>query len=172
LRDFIGRVFGFSREIDHLKERIRSLSWDSAFGMWTRGAFLQFCELMPRTSRWIAFIDFNDIHRLNMPRGHRWVDERIRQTFSIPFRASDIIARWYSGDEIVILFDGEREGADLKLAQLEGSAAEQGLSFEGALGRWRVGREDLTEVVDELSAEVSRRKRRPLRARILATATS
>ena len=47
-RKFVSEIFGFNREIDELKHRIQELSWDEPFGMWTRGAFLQFCRIMPR----------------------------------------------------------------------------------------------------------------------------
>ena len=38
--------------------------------MWTRNAFLQFCHVMPRDVRWIAFLDMNKIHELNEELGY------------------------------------------------------------------------------------------------------
>ena len=48
LRRLYGRLFGFHQEIQELEKRVQELSWDEPFGMWTRGAFLQFCRVMPR----------------------------------------------------------------------------------------------------------------------------
>ena len=160
MRAFVARIFGFDREIERLKEKIRMLSWDPVFGMWTRGAFLHFCELMPRGTRSVVFLDFDAIHELNRREGYEKVDERVRRTFSIPFRTSDIIARWYSGDEIVILFDADPAGVHLKLQQLIRSARENGLSFHYAHGLWRVGQEDIREVVGRLASQVVAEKDR------------
>ena len=62
LKKLIGKVFGFEGEIRELRRQVKELSWDSSFGMWTRGAFLQFCHVMPRD---ISFIDLNKVHELN-----------------------------------------------------------------------------------------------------------
>ena len=72
----------------------------------------------------------------------------------MPFRRSDVVARWYSGDEIVILFDADRSVAQRKIAQLEESAAKQGLTFEYAIGEWDVGKRGIEDVVDELAVTV------------------
>jgi hypothetical protein len=161
VRGLIGRVFGFEKEIESLKGKISSLSWDDAFGMWTRSAFLHFCEIMPRGERCVFLLDFEDIHGLNQRIGYRAVDERINRTFSIPFRSSDVIARWYSGDEIVILFDGELAGAMHKMRELEASAAAKGLSFRWEHDQWRVGEEAVKDVVDRMAARLCRAKRPP-----------
>ena len=65
----VGKAFGFDGEIQELRRQVRELSWDSSFGMWTRNAFLQFCHIMPRDMRWVAFIDMNKIHELNEDMG-------------------------------------------------------------------------------------------------------
>ena len=65
LKRWVVKMFGFDDEIHELRRQIRELSWDSSFGMWTRNAFLQFCHVMPRDVRWIAFLDMNKIHELN-----------------------------------------------------------------------------------------------------------
>ena len=151
IRRLAARLLGLERQIEDLQRRVRELSWDEPFGMWTRSAFLQFCRVMPRGERTLAFVDLDDIHHLNHQLGYTEVDRRIRATFSIPFRASDIVARWYSGDELVILFDAGLEGATRKIAELKGSAAANGLSFASALGTWQVGKAVVEDVVDGLS---------------------
>ena len=156
VRNLVGRVFGFDREIQQLREALRELRWDSAFDMFTRTAFLQLCRVMPRGPRTIAFFDFDDIHGLNIEVGYAEVDRRIRETFSIPFRSSDLVARWYSGDEIVVLFDSDEEGARTKVAGIRESAHRNGLDFVYEIGVWDVGRSNVVEVVDDLSARCCR----------------
>lgn len=158
LRRFIARLFGFEREITDLQEQVEQLSWDTAYGMWTRPAFIRFCQVMPRNIRHLAFIDLDHIHALDKELGYTEVDRRIRETFAVPFRRSDLVARWYSGDEIVILFDSDRVGADMKMVELEQSARGQGLTFKFEIGDWDVGKEPIAEIVDELSYAVTAQK--------------
>ena len=134
LRDYVGRLFGFDAEILGLREKVRELSWDDAYHMYTRPAFLQFAQIMPRGRRILAFIDLDYIHRLDQELGYTEVDRRVQSTFSVPFRRSDIVARWYSGDEIVILFDSERDGAERKMEELAVAGRAEGLTFKFAIG--------------------------------------
>ena len=163
LKRWLGKIFGFDDEIQELRRRIREFSWDSSFGMWTRNAFLQFCHVMPRDVRWIAFLDMNKIHELNEELGYTEVDRRIKETFSVSFRRSDVVARWYSGDEIVILFDADEEGAGRKIEQLVESAAEQGMTFYAELGQWEVGMITIEYTVEELGEKVAKQKREAAR---------
>jgi GGDEF domain-containing protein len=158
LREWLGRVLGFEQEIEELQRQIKDLSWDPIFGMWTRGAFLQFCQVMPRGERVVALVDLAGIHDLNNRVGYREVDRRVKAAFSTPHRRSDVVARWYSGDEIVILFDSDRSWAESKIAQLEESAARQGLAFQFAIGTWAVGKQPIEEVVGRLADEVIAKK--------------
>ena len=159
LKQWIGKLFGFDAEIRELRRQVKELSWDGTFGMWTRGAFLQFCHVMPRDTRYLAFIDLNKIHELNEKYGYSEVDRRVKETFSVPFRRSDVVARWYSGDEIVILFDSDVEVAEGKIDQLRESALEQDLTFYVAVGQWEVGKVPIEEVVDELARQVVEQKK-------------
>lgn len=154
LRSLLARLLGFEQEIDELKRTIDDLRWDNAFGMWTRAAFLQFCRIMPRGMRTVAFIDLDDVHGLNRRLGYSEVDRRVQAIFSISLRSSDIVARWYSGDEIVILFDADRDGADRKISELQASANSQEISFAYEIGEWDVGKRDITDLVEDLSDRI------------------
>ena len=158
LRAWIGRLFGFDAEIESLREKVRELSWDDAYGMYTRPAFLQFSQVMPRGRRILAFIDLDDIHRLDQELGYTEVDRRIKAMFSVSLRRSDVVARWYSGDEIVILFDSGRIGAERKLEELAASGRTEGLSFKYAVGEWEVGKEPVEDIVEQLSRDVMMQK--------------
>jgi GGDEF domain-containing protein len=145
-------MLGFQAQIDSLTLKLQEMSWDKVFGMWTRTAFLQFCSVMPRGERTVVFIDLDRIHTLNNSHGYAEVDRRVRNAFSIPRRSSDVVARWYSGDEIVILFDNDLDSAMAKIAELEVSSAGQGLSFTFETGTWKVGAQDIVDVVNSLSS--------------------
>jgi len=154
LRRGVGEIFGFNREIADLRRRVDRLSWDTAYDMWTREAFLQLCRVMPRGTRAVVFIDLDRIRNLNEQHGYTEVNRKISAAFSIDFRRSDIVARWFSGDEIVILFDTDRAGAELKIAALKESAEEQGLTFKYEIGEWQVGLRSIEDVVRELADSV------------------
>lgn len=154
LRRLVGKLFGFEAEISELRRQVKELSWDSSFGMWTREAFLQFCHVMPRDTRCVAFIDLNHIHELNEQLGYSEVDRRVKEMFSVPFRRSDIVARWYSGDEIVILFDSDLTVAQQKVEQLRSSANEQELTFYCEIGAWEIGKQTIENAVDALAQKV------------------
>lgn len=158
VRRWVADIFGFEQELDDLRQRIVELSWDSAFGMWTRPAFLEFCRVMPRGRRVVAFIDLNHIHDLNYQFGYAEVDRRIKTTFAIPFRRSDIVARWYSGDEIVILFDGGRAGLERKIDELRESAGQAGLTFMSSIGEWEVGGQPIEDVITGLTQRLAQEK--------------
>ncbi len=158
LKRLVGKVFGFAREIQSLQDQVSALQWDSTFGMWTREAFLQFCLVMPRGNRVITFIDIDDVHGMNDRLGYEDVNQRIKDAFSVYFRRSDVVARWFSGDEIVILFDSNEEGATRKIEQLTTSAERREIRFVYALGEWKVGREAIEETIDKLAAEVQAKK--------------
>ena len=158
VKQLVGKIFGFHQKIEALEKQIEHLRWDTAFGMWTREAFLQFCQIMPRGMRILAFIDLDRIHVLNEEYGYAEVDRRVKSTFSVPFRRSDIVARWYSGDEIVILFDSDRAGAVSKMDELARSASNQGLSFKFVFGDWEVGKTYIEEVVVEMTKRLALEK--------------
>jgi GGDEF domain-containing protein len=143
--------------IKELEERIDYLSKDPVYGIWTRAAFLQFCNVMPRGLRAVIFIDFDNIHGLNEQIGYTEVDRRIRATLTLDFRSSDLIARWYSGDEVVILIDGNLDIAEMKITELKENAHSNGLGFEYTLGLREVGKEPIEIVVNELSRKLIRK---------------
>ena len=58
MRKLIGRLFGLEIELAELQ-------WDRPFGVLTRGVFVQYCAVMSRGVRNIAFIDLHDINVLN-----------------------------------------------------------------------------------------------------------
>jgi GGDEF domain-containing protein len=144
------------KKIEELQEKVEELSRDDVYGIWTRAAFLQFCKVMPRGVRAIVFLDFDRIHDLNETIGYQEVDKKIRSTLDAGFRASDLVARWYSGDEIVILFDGDIELANKKMIELKESALRNGLSFKHNIGIWEVGKREADHVIEDLSKNLSR----------------
>ena len=158
LKKWIGKVFGFEAEINLLRMQVDELSRDPVFGIWTRNAFLHFCQVMPRSLRVVTFLDLDNLHKLNEEYGYDEINRRIKTLFSIPFRRSDVVARWFSGDEIVILFDADQDFALRKIAQLEEEARLQGMSFHYQIGIWDVGKDPIEKVVNELADQVMAQK--------------
>ena len=159
LKKMVGRLFGFEEEIEELRQQVKDLSWDAGFSMWTRGAFLQLCEVMPRGLRTLIFMDIDNVHGLNERYGYAEVDRRIRESFAIRFRKSDVVARWFSGDEIVILMDSDLDGANRKISELKKSGEPRAITFKFAIGTWDVGRQEIEKAVEVLSEDVTEQKR-------------
>ncbi|MEW6745923.1 MAG: hypothetical protein AB1486_24550 [Planctomycetota bacterium] len=147
-------------EKDRLQEEVSYLSEDADFGVLTRKAFLQICRFMPRGVRVFAFLDFDRVRELNDCLGYREVNRRIRACLSLRRRRSDLLARWFSGDELVILFDTTVRGARLRMRQYLLAAASQGLSFTYEFGTWVVGAETIESAVERAAERVLARKKR------------
>jgi GGDEF domain-containing protein len=145
------------KKIEDLQKKIDELSRDAVYGVWTRPAFLQFCKVMPRGVRAVVFLDFDRIHELNGLVGYKEVDRRINNSLNINLRSSDLIARWYSGDELVILFDGDLEFASRKINELRAKSCSNGLSFKYSIGIWEVGKKEIESVIDDLSENLKRK---------------
>lgn len=92
------------------KQKIKRLSEDKYFGILTRNGIE---EKIRKEKRFFdcVFIDFNNMKRLNEYYGYETVNSKIKRIFqTFRFRKNDIVGRWFSGDEIlIILFDSEPE---------------------------------------------------------------
>ena len=71
-----------------------------------------------------------------------------------------MVARWHSGDEIVILFDAEEEGVGRKNGQRVESAAERGMTFYTEVGQWEVSKITIEYTVEELAEKGAKQKGR------------
>jgi GGDEF domain-containing protein len=159
LRKLVGWFFGFSREIGELKARVRRFAWDPAFGMYTRAALLAMSGSELRGRKSVVFLDLDRVHELNLLYGYAEVDRRIRAAFSSNTRRSDMwAARWWSGDEVLLVLDCGVGQVTAVVERLAHSAQEQGLSFTHAIGEWDSNGEELTSVVEHLSTQVLAQK--------------
>lgn len=150
------RVAELTRQIALLQSEIAELGWDTNFGMFTRNALLRHCRSLEGDARQVAFVDLEAIHSLNLLYGYAEVDARVRATFDTPWRTLHTVARWFSGDEIAIVFDeaSSTEQARAQMCELESRAQAQGLGFDWAIGRWETGSESVEEAVARLAEEV------------------
>jgi hypothetical protein len=158
LRQWAVRLFGVQAEIDDLRRQVAELSWDEPFGMWTRAAFIRMCRDVRGERRLVAFLDLNEIGDMNLRYGYSEVDRRIRMTFGLIRGSGDLIGRWYSGDEIVIVFNPGREPYRV-MARLRENARKYGITFTEALGDWEPERESIVAVIDNLSRAICAVKR-------------
>ena len=150
------RVAELTRQIAMLQAEIAELGWDTNFGMYTRNALLRYCRSLENGIRQVAFADLEAIHSLNLLYGYAEVDARVRAAFDTAWRHQHIVARWFSGDEIAIVFEQEAgtEQARAYMCEIENRAHAQGLGFDWALGSWEVGSESIEEAVARLAEEV------------------
>jgi GGDEF domain-containing protein len=141
-------------EIRILQAELAELSWDAPFGMLTRNAFLHSCRNLPSGIHSLAFIDLDDIGELNLRIGYTEVDRLIFAAFTCLRGGSDTVARWYSGDEIVVLFAA---GSDPQVAieRLIQSAAATHLTFHFQIGVWDAGRETVEQAIAVLSRQTN-----------------
>lgn len=141
-------------EIRTLQAELAELSWDAPFGMLTRNAFLHACRNIQSGIHRMAFIDLDDIGELNLRIGYNEVDRLIFAAFACLRGGSDIVARWYSGDEIVILFAAGSDPQDA-IERLIRSAAAAHLSFHFQIGVWDAGRETVEQAITVLSRQTN-----------------
>lgn len=157
IRRFLFKLLGLGEEIDNLHAKLRELSRDEPFGMLTRNAFLHYCAELPPGKRSIVFIDLNEIGSLNNLYGYTEVDRRVKSIFA-GFLTPDVtIGRWYSGDEVVLLFDDPRNTVKW-ITKLKRKAQLFGISFVSEAGVWEVAECTLAEVIGELSARLCQQK--------------
>jgi hypothetical protein len=156
VRQILGRLLGYCGEIECLQERVTALSWYEPFGMLTRNAFLQHCRELPPSGRRIIFIDLGDIGNLNNRYGYVEVDRRVKLIFTNFQIPGVTIARWYSGDEIVMLFDDLRDPG-YWITKLNRIAQQYDISYVYETGVWEVAEQTIEEVIRELSSRVCKR---------------
>lgn len=140
-----------------LLQQVAELSWDEPFGMLTRPAFLQYCYQLPGKRRWVAFIDLDNIGSLNLSHGYTEVDRRVRTVFAGFHHRQDIVARWYSGDEIVILFSGANNPF-ATMVELLSEARKVELAFIFQIGVWDSNVDTIENAINELASLAGDRK--------------
>lgn len=83
--------------------QFKKLIYDQHFGILTRNG-LDLAVAKLKSSFSFIFLDFNDIHHLNLEFGYNEINERFKDLFSsFSFRNTDIVGRFFSGDEIIII---------------------------------------------------------------------
>ncbi len=158
IRNLVGILFGFNEDIATLEKRVKSLGWDPVFDVHTRSAFLELTEIQPRQRCTAVFLDFDSIHKKNELWGYEEVDRRIRSTLAFERRSGDLVGRWYSGDEIVMVLACMPHIAIAVLNRIREVASAHNLSFTHAHKEWHPGIDDIHETVRDLSQNVMERK--------------
>lgn len=135
-----GLILGI--DLDKIRRRIDGLRVDKPFGILTRNALEE--ELQKLDGFNCLFLDFEDVHKLNAQYGYDYVNELMQKVFAtFPFRKTDLVGRWFSGDEILIATnadDIQGLGLRLKLFVKEVSNGKLNFRYEAY--------EDLTSIDD------------------------
>lgn len=157
IKQWLGKFFKIQVEIDALNKKLKELSGDEPFGMLTRNGFLHLCKEISPQFRKVVFIDLDGIGDLKLELGYAEVDRRIKSIFNGFCKPNEIVARWYSGDEIVLVFD-DLAASDHRIQQLQYEAESIGISFAYASGIWHKRCTPINELMDQLSARVCAEK--------------
>lgn len=149
------KVNAMEDELSRLRATVRRMGWDNAFQMLTRPALEESLAALPRKStRIVVFIDMDKLHAANLQWGYDFVNRKIARVFG-KRRKSDLIGRWYNGDEIVIVLDlDDLKGATRYIEKIRHAAFEEELSFTYALDVWRSDEKPVLDLVKELSKKV------------------
>ncbi len=149
-------MFGFDREINELKEKYRKLLWDSNFGVHSRAGLDELNGDIKGKYKTVAFIDFDGVHELNKKYGYEEVNRRISATLREISKVTDVfVARWFSGDELVVLSRHDAE----KTERLVAAASLIGLvvydtEFTYYVEEWD-GETHLNNFIDSMSHKVA-----------------
>lgn len=160
LRGTIARMFGFDREIRELREKCGRLLWDSNFGVHSRAGLDELGNDITGKYRTVAFIDFDGVHELNKKYGYEEVNRRISATLREISKVTDIfVARWFSGDELVVLsmHDAEKTERLVAAASLIGLVVYD-TEFTYYVEEWN-GKTHLNNFIDSMSHKVADIKR-------------
>jgi GGDEF domain-containing protein len=112
----------------------------------------------------IAFIDIDFMHDLNAKYGYVEVDRRIAEAFKV-IRRDELISRFYSGDEFILLVPAEHIG--LVVQRLMTAFHEQGISATCGIIQHVQGSKSLAEAVKPAQDLVQELKRQGIRGVVL-----
>ena len=164
----VSKVFGFEKELQKvfhenslLQRKIKTMGYDETFGMMTRCGLLNACAMLPRDTKRIAvFIDLDDLHTANQTWGYGKVNDLVRNTFRLR-RESDVIGRWFSGDEILLLMDTtDKEGAEMLLKNMLFIAKQNRLCFTYDLAVWDKDTVAIETLTEQLAKSVMAKKKK------------
>lgn len=152
-------IFGFEHEISLLRRKYEKMLWDPNFEIFSRAGLDEMIENSRDEYRTVAFIDFDDIHRLNRQYGYDDVNRRIRSTLSRLAKAPEVfVARWYSGDEMVVLSGYDEATTESLVEEALRSGEHNGVPFTHQTGEWD-NSTPFKDTVEELSNKVLKLKK-------------
>jgi len=156
--DLVNATECSDHDVARLTAHVRTLSHDDAFGMLTRPALIFQADRLPSGSFFMLYCDLDQLHDLNGHLGYEEVNRRVRHSFAPALRQSDLVGRWFSGDEILIILPDDSRLLWGLVQRLQREAESQGFSFSFALGTWRHPDQNLVSVVSRLARHVLRQK--------------
>jgi len=110
IRSFIGNLLGFDRELAAIKKKYEKLLWDPSFEVYSHAGLEEIGKTLGDKYKTVAFIDFDDVRELNNIYGYEEVNRIIRDTLKeLSSAAGVFIARWFSGDEVVMLSRNDKD---------------------------------------------------------------
>ena len=107
------------KQRDELLQRVIELSTDANYGITVREAIpheLRDLQDSGKSSpRYVLYMDVDDCHGANTKYGYDMVNKKIRRAIHV--RHADVLlrGRWFSGDELVVIVQGDPEGVTERL---------------------------------------------------------
>lgn len=130
-----------------LIEIIKRLYYDRAFGILTRGGIEE--EILKLSDSFdFVFIDFNNVSKLNLKNGYKKVNDTFSAMFeTFAFRSDDLVGRWFSGDEIVIITKNDPYGL---LERFKIHALTYGITFKSIIFKDVQNLESVCSLIDTI----------------------
>lgn len=140
-----GNIIGL--DIQTLRNEFENLIMDKSFGILNRNSLERKIALLGKSFN-VGFIDFCDIHNLNKEKGYEGVNTIFKKLFTgFKFRKEDIVGRWFSGDEIVII---SKNHMDNQLMRLEEYAKSLELTFKSHIFNGVSSLDELSHLINEI----------------------
>jgi len=120
-----------------LMQMITALKTDREYGILTRQAVPIELPRIKKRARFVVFLDIDDCKGANAKYGYDEVNKKIRRAIQV--RHADVLmrARWFSGDEIIIILKGDPDGfvqrLHIALKNVGLAASMAAVSFSGNL---------------------------------------
>lgn len=167
LHRLLARVTGLEKRLFQLQKDVHDLCWDDSFGMQNSAGLRRKLRKLKSGNRYsVAFLDLDCLHELNEFYGYIEVNRRIKLTFDISFRASDILGRVFSGDEILLVIPEDRPRLMKLLRNFQARGVNEGISFISTIRhgiRGPLTGDKLESLLGELGRELLELKRNRVR---------
>lgn len=113
------------KDLLECQQVIADLKTDPAYHVTVRAAIPFEMRHLTGPARYVVFLDIDDCHGANQRYGYDTVNGKIRRAIHVRHKDVLLTARWFSGDELIVLLQGDPAGF---IERLETALKNEGLS--------------------------------------------